>query len=621
MMDKTKKMTRKKKKLKEVFDTSNLLKAFIETDRESAQTFRKNYDDTLRELDTFARGEQWNTAAGEDSTIEKWHGKPVTNYIHVVKHKKTSEVTYSDIKIQLLPLSSKHMDKVQLLDQVINNIWKRMNAMYYINETVKDSRLFPYGVTKVQFQGDKIIGESGNLHKGQLQIKNVDPTNFYWDPKATSIEEADYAFELVKVNKAFLLSQTGFDKEIVEKVILAEQTRLQSGDPDAGDIFTDTRDYTTGQDKGNYILIEVYIKYPINATTNKILKAYICNNEVLWKMDDIHQPELPYSILLEYKQTHEFAGKSSAMLIMDNQKFINQVDGIVHNLATQNQNPQKIVSSESGLDPTTVAKFGDTPGAVFQVDGDIDKAIRSVAPSPIDKVLLEIAREKKNDIMVVANINGTKMGESIGTAGATASGVGAIMAQSNQQDSDPKYQFQHYIRRVVSLMLNYIKYNNEDVEYRIDHNADNPHEYSFKTISAKDYRDIGHDIIIDVPFSQFEKQQKKNELFQLLSLQTQTGVEYVSPKMVIEMLEFPNQVELINHLHETEEQMIREREMKVAQITGELLGQAIAQAAPGVSLQQMAQAAAMQAVQTVDEQEKQKKGGTGGGAGVSAPQN
>lgn len=334
---------------------------------------------------------------------------------------------------------------------------------------------------------------------------------------------------------------------------------------------------------------------------------------------------LPYSSLVEFKQPHEFAGKSSVMLTLDNQKYINQVDAIVHNLATQYQNPQKIVSSESGINPQDIVEYGDAPGAVFQADGDIDKAIRNVKPNDIDPQLIAITQAKKNDIFLVAGISGMSAGEGAGTVGATATGMNAFLTQSNAQDSDPIIQFRHYAKRLVTILITYLKTHSNEVEYRIDHPADSEMEYTFERITPSEYKDMGHDIIIDVPLSEFAKQQKKGELFQLLSLQTQTGVEYVSPQTVIDMLDLPNKVEIINNLHHSQAEEFKRRELETAQLTAQLFAQAIAdpEATDGASIEQLAQAAAMQAVQMVEEAEaKRKPSGTGGGGvGVSAPQN
>lgn len=600
----------------------HLLDDFIKSKLKEARNFRENYNDTLKELDTFIRGEQWATTGANS---KQWHGKPVTNFTHLVHRRKTSELTFDDLGISLRPLSSANVEKITVLEKVVNQVWKQSDAHYTVNETVKSSRLFPYGVTKIEHIKNKVVGvDDGNLTQGEIVFKNVQPANFFWDPKAFSIEDADFCFEATRVSASFLKKQKSFDQKLVKELLESKESDTKTGSEDAGEIFDDTRDYHVGQKDNVFILHEVYIKYPINESTNKVMKAFVVNNKVLWQTDDIGIDMLPYSELVEFKQPHEFAGKSSVMLTLDNQKYINQVDAIVHNLATQYQNPQKIVSTDSGISPQDIAQYGDAPGAVFQADGDIDKAIRNVKPNDIDAQLIAITQAKKNDIFLVAGITGAS-GDKAGTVGATASGMNAFLTQANAQDSDPIIQFRHYAKRLVTILVSYLKTHGEEIEYRIDHPANSEMEYTFHKITPTEYKEIGHDIIIDVPLSEFAKQQKKNELFQLLSLQTQTGVQYVSPEMVIDILDMPNKIDLINNIHTDRDAEFRRREMETAQMTAQIFAQAIAdpEATDGASIDQIAQAAAMQAVQMVEEQEaKRKPSGTGGGGvGAAAPQN
>lgn len=611
-----------KKNKGNLFDTSQIVNDLIKYKLRQARNFRENYNPTLKELDTFIRGEQWTSTV---SNSKEWHGKPVTNFSHLVLRRKTSELTFDDLHISLRPQSSANIEKVTLLELVVNQVWKQSNAHYTVNETVKSSRLFPYGITKIEHIVNKVVGvDDGNLTQGEIVFKNVSPSNFFWDPKAFSIEEADYCFESTRVSSSFLKRQKGFDQKLVRELLESKQSDTKTGSEEAGEIYDQTRDYQIGQKDDVFILDEVYVKYPINESTNKVMKLFIVNDKVLWQINDIGIDMLPYSELVEFKQPHEFAGKSSVMLTLDNQKYINQVDAVVHNLATQYQNPQKVVSVESGISPQDVAQYGDAPGAVFQADGDIDKAIRNVKPNEIDPQLIAITQAKKNDIFLVAGIAGAS-GDKAGTVGATATGMNAFLTQANAQDSDPIIQFRNYAKRLVTVLVSYLKTHGEEIEYRIDHPANSEMEYTFEKLNPSDYKEIGHDIIIDVPLSEFAKQQKKNELFQLLSLQTQTGVQYVTPEMVIDILDMPNKIELINNIHTDRDAEFRRREMETAQLTAQLFAQAIADpnATEGVSIQEMAQAAAMQAVQMVEEAEaKRKPSGTGGGGvGVSAPQN
>lgn len=583
-----------------------------------AETFRRRYDNTMQELDLFARGEQWSktdTQAGQNA----WHNKPVTNFTHVIVERKTSDVAYDDITIRLYPQKADQQAHAETLEKAIQNIWKSGKFHHHVNDAVKLSRLFPYAVSKLTLLSDKIVGTDGNLVQGTIKMETIEPTNFFWDARAFEIEDAKFVFETSRVTIEDLEAHPDFDRDVIAKLKEAEASN-EAGNPSAGEAFNN-RDYSTGQEK-TLILYEVYFKINVNSSTTQVAKMFMVNNDVLW-IDENIGSLIPYSLIREFKQPHEFAGRSSAMLTLDNQKFINKVDAIVQNLATQHQNPQKAVNKSSGLDPATVAQYADAPGAVFAVDGDPSQAIVNIKPAEINPALLSLASAKKEDMMFVAMISDTQLGEAPGSV-TTAGGVNSLIQQSSIKNSDSKIQFEKYITRLVELLIDIVKQHNQEIEYRVDStNPNSEMEYEFITLKPSDYKDIQQDIVIEIPMSQTEKEQRRNQVMQLLALQGQTGQEILDPIDALSMMEFSDTNRLIaNIMAKKQKQQEEEQKLKtVAQLAVQKALMAVPQMQQGASIQEVAQAAVQEAVQEFEQQQSGAQPQQGGGAvGQAAPQ-
>lgn len=95
----------------------------------------------------------------------------------------------------------------------------------------------------------------------------------------------------------------------------------------------------------------------------------------LYAKADLKINRFPIIGLREFKEAHEFVGRSSCQLILDKVKSINEYDAIAGNILSQLSNQQKLVSSASGIDPKMLAKYGNAPGLVISTNTDVNNSI------------------------------------------------------------------------------------------------------------------------------------------------------------------------------------------------------------------------------------------------------
>src|SRR5699024_8395308 len=102
--------------------------------------------------------------------------------------------------------------------------------------------------------------------------------------------------------------------------------------------------------------------------------------------------------LYDFPQRQDFWGMGTCEVILDNQKLINKVESIMALIGALLQNPQKIVSKSSGINPSEAATYASTPGHVWETNIDIDKSMKWQEPPQIPTSLFNLADQARLNI-------------------------------------------------------------------------------------------------------------------------------------------------------------------------------------------------------------------------------
>lgn len=468
-------------------------------------------DAVFKELDAFDRGDQWNI---RKMTYPTWLPRPVTNFIHYVKTYKTASISVESLIGELRPLSPEDVEPVDEMQKIYEYMWDMLDMKYKIRDVISDSRLFGTGVLQLGWDENKIVGGKGYRAEGEIVAKVIPVTNFFPDPSAFDLDSCRYVVITDRVTKQLLKGNTLFKGKV-------EDIKVSSKSADErGEVLY--RDYDTYQDD----VIDMYTFY--EKVPNKdggfgIKVTYVAGGKILHVIEDLKPACYPFVVLREWKQTHDFWGKSSCEIILDNQKLINKIESIIALIGSLSANPPKIVNGSSGIDPKVLAKYGTASGYTFTSNGSPRDAVHVMEPPQIPAQLFNLLAETKGAIKEIAGLNDAYVGNAIGSV-QTSSGINSLIERSTIRDKDAMYELEMFIRNLSSLLIKFMTTHYEnDRLLRIDNTNPNEEErFRFIKFKGADYKDLDFDFVIDVTTkTEHSKQKEQEEMQKLLQMQMQ----------------------------------------------------------------------------------------------------
>ena len=436
-------------------------------------------------LDAFDRGEQWDLSA---INMPSWVPRPVTNYIYVVKSIKKASLVDNVKEGTLLPLSPEDADKVDVLNKLKRSKWRKLSVPNVIRKTADRAVLLGTGITYVGYDPDVIAGGTNTRYEGELVVREVDPSGFYIDPIAYSIDSARYCATVER--KSFEFIEKHFPKKAKKFKDKILKTRNQAND--AGEIYN--RDYQTNQDDA-ITFITFYYKNEMG----RVGYVYVANGVEVGNVPDSYMQDFPFAILYNIRQINDFWGKSICELVLDNQKLVNKVESIIASMGVLLQNPPIFVSVDSGIDIKKYTKYRNAPSTVWGVRGDPRMAVY-IPPLPeIPATLLQLNEVAKNNIKEIAGLTEAYMGDSVGSL-TTSTGVNSLINRSKIRDKDQQFELDGYIERLTRLMVDTLVRTMKMTQtFRVDNDDPNTeNRYEFVEINPEEYENINYDFWVSV---------------------------------------------------------------------------------------------------------------------------
>lgn len=574
-----------------------------------AKTKRENTKDAVwQELDAYDRNEQWDLESTPD-----WLPKPVTNFIHLVKYTKRAALAMENPTGKLRAVSPQGKDRVIELDQAFQYVWERIKARKVVRQNIETAKLLGTGIAHVYWNefkegrlGSTVLGDKEYRFEGEICIREIEPASFYPDPNAFTIEDCSFihiverkSLEWIKKNPKFKGSFSSLD----------QMSENNDAPLERGEIYL--RDYTLEAD-GLIDFHTHYSKEPNNEGGFDYYVTYIAGDKQLGKKQKLRPNRYPFAILYDFPQRQDFWGMSTCQFILDNQRIINKVESIIAMIGTLMQNPQKVVSAQSGINPDEMTKYGNLPSVTWVANGDPSRAVHYIQPPNIPQVLFNLLGNAKENIREITGLTEAYLGQTVGSL-QTSSGVQSLIERATMRDRDQMYDIELYIEDLSKLIIDFMtEYYEEERQIRIM--GENPEEYEFKSFVGTDFKDLDYDIFIDVsakaPVTRMREAQEAKDL---LNMQGQFGFNppIVTPQEVVDMMDFSNKRQLIERMNFAELQNKAEEAMQVAQ----MLTEALANGVQPEEAMQMAQ----QMFAQMDEQANQAKGNVAqmeGNAGV-----
>lgn len=512
---------------------------------EKAKAQRQLKDPKWQELDMFDRGEQWDT-----KKMPPWIPRPVTNYIHLVKTMKRAAFAIKNPKGKLRPVSPSEIQDVEELQKGYDYYWKKINCRKVIRDVIETSRLLGSGIAQLYWNEDTgVKGGSGHLYEGEIGIKEIDPSSFFPDPTARSLEDCQYVDIVDRVPLEWIKRQPNFKN--TSKI---EEQRDMT-DQDSGDIYM--RDSTAHKNKGMVLFIQHFEKYRNSDGGWNYKVTYVAGETIVHEIDPLEPNCYPFEILHDFKQRKDFWGKGSCEVILENQKLINKVESIIALLGTHLQNPQTIVDRRSGINPADVARYGSTPGKTWLSNMRPDMAMTWRQPPPIPQVLFQLKETAEKNIRDITGLTAAYMGQNVGSL-QTSSGVNALIDRSTLRDNDQMYDIEQFVERLSRKLIMFITSKHIETRMiRIDEEEGNEEisENNFIPFTGSDYHGLDFDFYIDVSAQAPVTQQRaKEEANQLLTIQGQYQFDpaIMTPKEYIKQSDIQYKDEIIARMDRDE---------------------------------------------------------------------
>ena len=503
--------------------------------REAIDYRRQRKDGLWKELDSFDRGEEWTIKGGMPS----WIPKPQSNYVNKVKKFKTGNLMLDDYLGELIPLAPENEPQIWMLQRFYEQLFDKLNMKKHIAKVIRTSRLLGTGILYVGWDENYIGGTRGHLYQGEILVQEIEPSTFFVDPKAFTLEEALYCGTFVRTTKEHILMDPSIDKE--KKKEFEERRSFAGnsimGQEDRGEIYNN-RDYSSYQEDV-VDLVTFYEKMPNDDGVGyTICVKYIADGVMIKEVEEIQPNVFPFIMLRQYEQRQDFWGISDAQLILPNVKMLNKIQSIIGTLATLYQNPQKIVYEGSGIDPRIISKYGNAFGLVFLSKyPDLANVIRNVDVADIPMTLMNYMEYLKKEIDDFTGMTDFNTGASSGSI-QTSGGVNSMIQRSLVVFQDEMVLFEHFLEKVSYAMLqNAIQYYTDDRLMRMrDTNPNNDFEFEYIPFRAEEFEELAWDFNIDIQAKIQNNEETKRETMRMLSewqLQYAPGIEIVRPEDIV----------------------------------------------------------------------------------------
>lgn len=525
-------------------------------------------DAKWKELDAYDRNQQWDLKGVPD-----WLPKPVTNYIHIVKYTKRASLAVDNPTAKLRATHPNYADLVRDLQKAYIYIWDKIKARAVVRDAIGTAKLLGDAFVQVFWNEHKegrmgvtVLGGRENYHEGEIDIRELDPALVYPDPTAFNISDCQFIHIVERKPLEWVKNHPHF-KEKASGLKAIENDAPE----ERGEIYL--RDYNVEND-GIIDFHTHYEKKPNDEGGFTYSVTYLAGNKILHHIPQLKPNRYPIARLSDFKQRQSFWSMSTCEFILDNQRIINKVESIIVMIGTLMQNPQKVVSKNSGISIDEVSQFGNLQGVVWQSnDPDPSKSIVHLNPPQIPTVLFNLLEQAKENIREITGITQAYLGQNVGSL-QTSSGVNQLIERATLRDRDQMYDLEMFITDLTEIIIDFmLEYYTEERWLRI---GEGDSEEDFLRFVARDFKDIDYDIQIDVSAkAPITRMREADEARQLLEMQGQYGGQFptsiITPQEAIRKMHITNAEEIIERMNMEEMVNKTEQAMQVAQMMNEAL--------------------------------------------------
>jgi hypothetical protein len=564
-------------------------------------------------IDMFDRGEQWKNA-----NLPPWIPKPVNNMIRYFRTLKRANLASAIPKATFYPILPDYKDQVRDLQDAYDHIWESEKIPRIARRCIDRSIAQGTGIAYV-YNDETYIGgvyyENNDprniMYQGRICAKWWPNTNFFIDPDAYRLKDAKYVetteilpLAAIKKNKKFI--EYAGEKKI-QGMKDDQMDRENSGD---GTVFdrennpsTSDYDRATGDE---LVTLHCHWERYLNDEGRWQLDCtyYTKNNDfILYKLEDIKPNCYPFAVIYYEEEEQDFWGTGLSEDVLDNQQVVNKTDQTASIIGVLHQNPQKVVSRESGINAQELAKFGSLPGRVWTSNVDPSNSIHHIEPPDIPKGLFELSDRMKNDMRETVGITESYTGESVGSL-TTSTGVNSLIERATVRDKDKMIQIDDFIEDLSDIIVKFVLYSWKDKRPIMKTNPNGSADYGmYNPIDEIDADNIEYRVKSDVyaraPVTQAMKKQQADQLMQLQG-QFNFNPPIITPEEWIQLQDFEHKADILRRMEDDRKKLQAQEAANMAQMIQQVAAQvadARAKGEPEQVVQQIATQAAQEMLQ------------------------
>lgn len=467
---------------------------------------------------------------------------------------------------ELKPQSPYDIEAVQEMNVAYKNEWFRLEMDNLIEKAIKAGAICDNGYIEFNVDANKIYGGTNTKREGLITATFLDPSMVYLDPTADCIENCEYMVKKLRVTRNWIR------RNKPEWVAKLKEKQIKSGSisgSENGQIYTG-RDY----DKGSDNLYEVNVVYrkekleeeiplvddignPIldkegNPKMDKKISTvvriyYVIARELLEKNDKYPFDEIPIIPFQWDTVPQSPYGIPLLRGLVVPQRVANLIESAINNIAMLNAIPTYLVSTESGIDIDEFAKLSQAPGIIWEVNGDVAKAVKRLNDAEVNEAMVAIKESFVGNIKEYAGVNSPYQGD-LGTAGSTSSGTIEAIGRATIIDNNPLKQIEIFVEKLSRMLVKFMtRY------YKGEHIYVRDTEKDINKLTNKDFTDVemkeeyslmNYDFTVDLASrNKNDKNRQYNLMKELYQLQNQ----YKDPTKVINITDVVKTANLDNY--------------------------------------------------------------------------
>lgn len=383
--------------------------------------------------------------------------KPDTNYLEFVESNITNSVYAANYHANVFPRHAHDNEVADKLNSFIDYKWDKLGFKEMFPRLGELSVLYNFAAVQIGWSADLIAGSSHNREQGTIEAQLIPHHQLYLDPSVTEylsgraifINRQVTLFDLLN-EKALREGALRYKKEVEEKNQGKFLPRSTESPSDA--IYQDLDQVNEFSRKVE--LLECFYKVETDEGW-RIDQLFIADMDYLLHVKkDIKPKVFPIRVLYGEKPSSDPYGTSLASKIVANSVALNLLDSIEGTHAHATQNRAKIFNAKSGINYRSFAKYGNTPGMAFVVQGNPSDVVQYVDVQQLPR--LENLKERlEGGIQLVTGVDPRYIGRetgSIQTTGGTDLSQQRIMSTT---DATRIVYLEAFVESLTELVVDY----------------------------------------------------------------------------------------------------------------------------------------------------------------------